>query len=395
MLTINDMFWTQVFPYILGGVLVFSTVHGYYTSAAELFKKTQRVREERERKLEELITSVASQQSRKFENLETQQSRIFENLENLEMQLKKHSEETTKSFGMINERHVRSRLAAIKGPKYSESFVIHGIVGVCRLVIRKKQVYEVENDRAISEADVHIQVSMARTLCRKMLDDQTSLIAIAWLIFCCDFSGKEFSVLSSVIQSNVLSEKEVFQILKALISNNMKARLARKCGVPEDLFTDLARFLGQKNPKRDVDYLTNDDGLGLSILVNVVRIKSLKEAYDRDRESALPKQKSSIGLKENMSYYSFRRSIDIDVRGDFSLSTEHLVLSVGEIKSSLSSTPKAKGQLGLVEQVAKYITPILLPHIKVEKVMVNKTIYLPKEIVEKVSPPQGCVLEYV
>jgi len=165
-----------------------------------------------------------------------------------------------------------------------------------------------------------------------------------------------------------------------------------------EFFEKLNRFLGQQAPKRDIIPLIDDDGLGLIILVNLVKIKNLEDAYDRDRKNAPSKLESSINFNKNLSRYSLRRSIDIDVRGEFfPISDDEVLISIGEIKSSISSNPKAKEQLGLVERIFKYAVPLLYPNIKAEKVFVTKTIYLPKEAKQEtnVTPPDGCLLEYV
>jgi hypothetical protein len=285
-----------------------------------------------------------------------------------------------------------------------------------------------------------------------MMEDDNSLVAIAWIICRKEFTEKGFSVLRILIKSKVMSEKEMFQMLRDLIPSfrvpsgvkskgrsdvkskvrsdvnselrsdvtsespsdvnselpgdvNLKAPSKEKSKGPSkelklfmECFEKLNRFLGQQAPKRDIIPLIDDDGLGLIILVNLVKIKNLEDAYDRDRKNAPSKLESSINFNKNLSRYSLRRSIDIDVRGEFfPISDDEVLISIGEIKSSISSNPKAKEQLGLVERIFKYAVPLLYPNIKAEKVLVTKTIYLPKEAKENtnVTPPDGCLLEYV
>ena len=123
-----------------------------------------------------------------------------------------------------------------------------------------------------------------------MSKDDACLTAIAWLICRSNFTDKKRVIKSD--HSGFLSDTEAFKILRCLIPNSTE--ISGEDKYLKDYFDKLNLFLGQDKPKRDVYYLISDDGLGLSILVNIVRIRNWNETFGKGHMQAPRKQKSMV-----------------------------------------------------------------------------------------------------
>jgi hypothetical protein len=266
--------------------------------------------------------------------------------------------------GKTNERFVRDSLAKKEGDKFSSPYTIHGLMGLARLVMEKKDHY-VNSENRIQNTDALNLVSSAEILAQQILHHRGLPGALNELF-------RSFELTSRVGKMITPSEKskkigEFFQLSRESVENlKICLQSLNEMTMTEEekqrltiLISHLLTFAKVSDDDERIRFLITEDGFGL-MLFSILLAQAHLNRGNR---------------KEWLR--SMRNTIEMDIQGRRFVFDNIMSITVGEITTRTSSFGCAESQLDLRASLVEAAVRILYQDL--DDILVQKHIFIPAD----------------